>query len=69
MSDPTLRPLFYTSTEPGFQDWGDCGEDREEKVEERLENWNPVKRGKPCETGQVMEYRLTADGRWELDSR
>jgi hypothetical protein len=32
MPDPTLRPLFYKITEPDFQDWGDCGEIREEKV-------------------------------------
>jgi hypothetical protein len=32
MSDPTLRPLFYASTEPDFQDWGDKGEFRDEKM-------------------------------------
>jgi hypothetical protein len=35
MSDPTLRPLFYASTEPDFQDWGDWGEIREEKMHGR----------------------------------
>jgi len=40
MSDPTLRPVFYVITGPDFQDYGDCGEDREEKVIERLEYWN-----------------------------
>jgi len=32
MSGPTFRELFYVITKPGFQDCGDCGEDREEKV-------------------------------------
>jgi hypothetical protein len=37
MSNPTFRGLFYTSTEPGFQDWGDWGEIREEKMKKATE--------------------------------